>query len=229
MQDLLVEYNLIKIFKLIKMAEEIKRQTAYKCSIITLTNGVFIKKQGWESSYLMTEYGDFSRVNLMAVVVSKDDTSVVLDDGTGQISGRIFDKTEQMLPIVVGDVVLVVGRPRDFNSQIYLTIELIKKISPSWVAYRKKELSLIQKVRTSEDFPKIEKKMALEPEIVETHGSLGSKDKIAQLIKALDNGNGANIEDVLKLSGISNCEDFISDMMMRGEIFELKAGYVKLM
>ena len=210
------------------MAEEIKRQTAYKCSISTLNTGVFIKKQGWESSYLMTEYGDFSRVNIMAVVVSKDDTSCVLDDSTSQINGRMFDKTEQMLPIIIGDVVMIVGRPRDFNNQIYLTIELIKKISPSWVAYRKKELSLIQKIRKLDDLPKVEKKI-LEPEIIDNKSSLGSKDKVAQVIKALDTGNGANIEDVLRLSKIQNGEEIISDMMMRGEIFELKAGYIKLM
>lgn len=210
------------------MVEEIKRQTAYKCSIFSLVNGVFIKKQGWESSYLMTEYGDFSRVNILAVVVSKDDTSIVLDDGTGQISGRMFDNTEQMLPVVVGDVVIVIGRPRDFNNQTYLTIEIIKKISSSWVAYRKKELSMIQKIRTLEELPKVEKKI-LEPEIIETKSTLGSKDKIAQVIKALDKGEGANIEDVLKLSKVSDAEELISDMMMRGEIFELKAGYIKLM
>ncbi|MGV8086645.1 MAG: hypothetical protein ACP5N1_03370 [Candidatus Woesearchaeota archaeon] len=210
------------------MVEEIKRQTAYKCSIFSLVNGVFIKKQGWESSYLMTEYGDFSRVNILAVVVSKDDTSIVLDDGTGQISGRMFDNTEQMLPVVVGDVVIVIGRPRDFNNQTYLTIEIIKKISSSWVAYRKKELSMIQKIRTLEELPKVEKKI-LEPEIIETKSTLGSKDKIAQVIKALDKGEGANIEDVLKLSKVSDAEELISDMMMRGEIFELEAGYIKLM
>jgi hypothetical protein len=210
------------------MVEEIKRQTAYKCSISTLISGVFIKKQGWESSYLMTEYGDFSRVNVLAVVVSRDDTSVVLDDGTGQINGRMFDKTEQMIPIVVGSVVLVVGRPRDFNNQIYLTIELIKQISPSWVTYRKKELVLIKPIRKLDELPKIEKKV-LEPEIIENTSTLSSKDKISQLIKSLDKGEGASIEDVLRLSKISNGEDVISDMMMRGEIFELKAGYVKLM
>lgn len=210
------------------MVEEIKRQTAYKCSINSLNKGVFIKKQGWESSYLMTEYGDFSRVNIMAVVVSKDDTSCVLDDGTGQMNGRMFDKTEQMMPIVIGDVVMVVGRPRDFNGQIYLTIELIKKISSSWVAYRKKELSLIKKIRELNDLPQVEKKASV-PEIVESKSSIGSKDKIAQVIKALDKGEGANIEDVLRLSKISNGDELISDMMMRGEIFELKAGYIKLM
>lgn len=211
------------------MAEqEIKRQTAYKCTIATLDKGVFIKKQGWESSYLMTEYGDFSRINIMAVIVGKDANSVTLDDGTGQISGRMFEMTEQLENLSVGNVVLVIGRPREFNNKIYLTIEIIKRIEPGWVTYRRKELNLIKRIRELNDLPKIEKKNS-EPEIVENASTLSSKEKIAKLIKDLDRGSGASIDDVLKLSKISNGDELLSDMMLRGEIYESKAGYIKLM
>jgi RPA family protein len=208
--------------------QEIKRQTAYKCTISTLNNGVFVKKQGWESSYVMTEYGDFSRVNVMAVVVGKEDNSVTLDDGTGQINGRVFERVEQLLDINVGNVILVIGRPRDFNNKIYLTIEIIKRIESGWITYRRKELALIKKVREMNDLPKIERKN-LEPEIVENVSTLSSKDKIAKLIRDLDRGNGASIEDIVKLSKIMKGEELLSDMMMRGEIYESKAGHVRLM
>ena len=211
------------------MAEqEIKRQTAYKCTIATLNKGVFIKKQGWESNYLMTEYGDFSRVNIMAVIVGKDENSVTLDDGTGQISGRIFERTEQLEKIEVGSVVLVIGRPREFNNAIYLTIEIITTIEIGWIAYRKKELALIKKIREISDLPKTEKK-TLEPEIVESTGTINSKDRMTKLIRDLDKGDGASIDDVIKFSKITNGEELISDMMMRGEVYEAKAGYIKLM
>ena len=211
------------------MAEqEFKRQTAYKCNINTLNKGSFVKKEGWESNYLMTEYGDFSRINIMAVVVGKEENNLTLDDGTGQISGRLFERTEQIENINVGDVVLIIGRPREYNNRTYLTIELVKKIEPGWVAYRKKELTLIKKLREIEETPKLEKR-ALEPEIVENVSTLSSKEKIAKLIRELDRSDGASINDVLRLSKVSNGEELISDMMMRGEIYESKAGYVKLM
>jgi len=211
------------------MAEqEIKRQTAYKCNINTLNNGVFVKKQGWESNYLMTEFGDFSRVNLLAVVVGKEESGLTLDDGTGQISGRLFEKIEQLSNIQIGSVVLIIGRPREYNNKIYLTLEIVKNIDPGWIAYRKKELTLVEKIRTLNDLPKLEKK-ALEPEIIENTSTLGSKEKVAKLIKELDKGDGASINDVVKFSKISNGEDIISDMMMRGEIYESKAGHIRLM
>jgi RPA family protein len=211
------------------MAEqEIKRQTAYKCTIATLNKGVFIKKQGWESNYLMTEYGDFSRVSIIAVIVSKDENSVTLDDGTGQINGRVFERVEQLDKLDVGNVVLVIGRPREFNNTIYLTIEIINIIETGWISYRKKELTLIKKIREINELPKIEKK-ALEPEIIESASTVSSKDKMTKLIRDLDKGEGASIDDVIRFSKISNGEELISDMMMRGEVYESKAGYIKLM
>jgi len=208
--------------------QEIKRQTAYKCTIATLNKGMFVKKQGWESNYLMTEYGDFSRINIMAVVVEKNENSVTLDDGTGQISGRIFERTEQLSDINVGNVVLIIGRPREFNNKIYLTIEIIKRIEPGWVTYRRKELTLIKKIRELSELPKIEKRTP-EPEIVENPSTMSSKEKMAKLIKDLDRGDGASIDDVLKLSKVNNGEELISDMMLRGEVYESKAGHIKLM
>jgi RPA family protein len=211
------------------MAEqEIKRQTAYKCNIHTINTGILIKKQGWESNYLMTEYGDFSRINIIAVVVGKDENNVILDDGTGQISGRLFERIEQLTQITVGDIVLVIARPREYDNKMYLTIEIIKKTTPGWVIYRRKELLLIQKIRDLKEFQNIEKKSP-EADIVESSNTLNSKDKIAKLIKELDRGMGANIDDIIRLSKSSNSEDIISDMLMRGEAYESKAGYLKLM
>jgi RPA family protein len=211
------------------MAEqEIKRQTAYKCTIATLNKGVFVKKQGWESNYIMTEYGDFSRVSIIAVIVGKDENSVTLDDGTGQISGRVFERVEQLERLNVGNIVLVIGRPREFNNTIYLTIEIIRSIENGWIAYRKKELTLIKKIREISELPKVEKK-TLEPEIVESAGTLNSKDRMTKLIKDLDKGEGASIDDVIRFSKVANGEELISDMMMRGEVYEAKAGHIKLM
>jgi RPA family protein len=211
------------------MAEqEIKRQTAYKCTIATINKGAFVKKQGWESSYIMTEYGDFSRINIMAVVVGKDENSITIDDGTGQTSGRVFDRADQLSDIVIGNVVMIIGRPREYNGRIYLTIEIVKRIEPGWVTYRRKELMLIKKVRDISEIPVMEKKIH-EPQIVESSGTLSSKEKLAQLIKSLDRGDGASIDDVVKLSKVNNCEELLSDMMLRGEIYESKAGHVKLM
>jgi RPA family protein len=206
---------------------EFKRQIAYKCSINSLASGVFVKKPGWESNYVMTDYGDFSRVNIIAVIVAKDENSITLDDGTGQVIGRIFDNTDRLSDIDIGDLVLVIARPREFNSQLYLALEIIKKIgNKGWINYRKKELLLIQKVRNVDVLKKIEKP---EAEIVQNVSTVNSKERIIQIIKQLDAGSGTGIDDIIMLSKISNAEDIIQDMLLKGEIFEIKAGRLKLM
>jgi RPA family protein len=206
---------------------EFKRQIAYKCSINSLASGVFVKKPGWESNYMMTDYGDFSRVNIIAVIVAKDENSITLDDGTGQVIGRIFDNTDRLSDIDIGDLVLVIARPREFNSQLYLALEIIKKIgNKGWINYRKKELLLIQKVRNVDVLKKIEKP---EAEIVQNVSTVNSKERIIQIIKQLDAGSGTGIDDIIMLSKISNAEDIIQDMLLKGEIFEIKAGRLKLM
>ena len=59
--------------------------------------------------------------------------------------------------------------------------------------------------------------------------SFSPDERISKIIKELDRGDGASIDDVMRLSKVSNGEEIISDMMMRGEIYEAKAGYIKLM
>lgn len=210
------------------MAEEktdFKRQTAFKCSIENLNNGVFVKRPGWESSYLMTDYGDFSRVNIISVVVSKDENSLTIDDGTGQIVARVFDKPEMLVNINIGDPIILVARPREYNSQIYLTIDLVKKINDKgWIAYRKKELSLIKKIRKTE-----RQEIKKDAEIVESTSTMSSKERIISLIKELDNGEGSDIDEIIRFSKIKNAEDLIQDFILRGEVFELKPGKIKLM
>jgi RPA family protein len=204
--------------------QPIQRQTAYKCSIASLNKGIFVKKQGWEPSYVMTGYGDFSRINIIAVIISKEENSVTADDGTGSIMCRVFSNPEQLDRADIGDAVLIIGRPREFNNKIYVTLEIIRKVSNGWLNYRRKELLLLKKIRDMADFGKIP---VAEPEVVESTSTIDSKEKIIRLMNSLDSGNGASIEDIIKMSKVSNAEDILNDMVLKGEIFEIKPGQVK--
>ena len=52
-----------------------KRQVAVKTRINTLLKGEFIKKGGWEPSYIQKEKIKLSRVNLIATVISEREGS----------------------------------------------------------------------------------------------------------------------------------------------------------
>ena len=206
---------------------EIKRQTAYKCNITSIISGVFVKKEGWESNYIMTNFGDFSRVNIIAVIVEKNANAIILDDGTGRIDARMFENTTLLEGLTIGDIVLIIGRPREFNNQIYLTLEIVRKIThPGWIAYRKKELQLIRSVR---DVSTLKTTAPPEAETVESSGTINSKEKILKVIRELDTGQGAAIDDVIRKANIRAGEELITDLLLKGEIFEIRAGHIKLM
>jgi len=208
---------------------DIKRQIAYKCNIKELNKGVFVKRQGWESNYVMTDFGDFSRVNIIGVIVAKEDNVLTIEDGTGQITARTFNDLYKVMEINIGDLVLVIARPREFNNQLYLALEIIKKIdNKGWINYRKKELLLIKRIRNVE-LLKDSKSTANEPEIVENVSTLNSKERMINFIKQLDSGSGASIDDIMTVSKIKNAEDIIQDMLLKGEVYEVKAGKIKLM
>ena len=103
-----------------------QRQTAYKIPINELLNNLYIEQQGWDPNYIQIKDKHVSRINLMATVVDKQVSSTLatltLDDSTGIIQARYFnDDVKKIADINTGDAILIIGRPRKFNDQIFIT------------------------------------------------------------------------------------------------------------
>ena len=91
---------------------------------------------------------DISRVNVIATLVDKVEKpnyiSSIIDDGTGSISLRGFENKNIFSKVDVGDIVLVIGKVREFNNEKYLIPEIIKKVNNvQWVDIRKLEEVLV--------------------------------------------------------------------------------------
>ena len=106
------------------MANEIRRLVAYKAKISSLLNGQYFKEEGWASNYILAEDGrKLSRVNVIGIVVAKnlDQNAnygeILIDDGSAKISLRSFEKNEALENAKIGDIVLVIGRPREFGNE----------------------------------------------------------------------------------------------------------------
>ena len=223
---------------------EVKRQTAYKCSIKQILEGSYIQRPGWDPNFIQLGPLQISRVNLMAVVVSKDGNSTTIDDGTGQIQAMSFGE-QKFMDFNIGDVVMIIGRPREYNQKRFVAPEIIRKIDDSrWVEYRQKELEVQR-----QEFPEIEHALQeketkseekeeheeqtkqkatippFEDEVVENNYA----SIILSTIKKLDNGDGAGIQDVIKQSKLEKADKFIHDLLNEGEIFEIRAGKLKIL
>ncbi|HHE36566.1 MAG TPA: hypothetical protein ENL16_02000 [Candidatus Woesearchaeota archaeon] len=201
---------------------QIKRETAVICMINDLLRGSFIRTEGWNPSYFSTEIGDVSRVSLMGVVVSKDASgNVVIDDSSGRILLRSFENNA-FHDLNIGDLIMVIGRPRVYNEEKYVLPEIIKKMDHKWGAYRQLQLKLLRK---KTGLRKKEARILVKEE----KQPINHFQKIIEFIKDLDAGEGADIEEVKKRSGAPNAEELINKLIEEGEIFEVKAGKLKVL
>ena len=123
-----------------------KRQVACIVSINTLIQGKYIRQDGWQPNYILTkDNNEISRVNLMGVIIdiSLDNKSFLVDDGTGNIQVRAFEEIKQLKDIQMGDIVNIIGKPREFNDDKYIIPEIVKKVEDKrWVDVWKKRLSI---------------------------------------------------------------------------------------
>ncbi|PIN71963.1 hypothetical protein COV22_04410, partial [Candidatus Woesearchaeota archaeon CG10_big_fil_rev_8_21_14_0_10_47_5] len=214
------------------MAEFQKRQTAYKVRIAGILNGSYVRKEGWQPNYVTTPSGRrVSRVNIIATVVSKTDEgdAFVLDDGSGVITLRSFGPDSAIGPeLGVGQTLLVVGRVREFSSQKYLIPEIIRGIDDMrWIRQRQLEIELqsIKGLDKPEASEESEEAHAVVDE--ETVNQNTPSQRIYEIVKTLDSGEGADFEGVIARAaseGITSPEKLIQSLIEGGEIFQVRAG-----
>ncbi|MFH0869945.1 MAG: hypothetical protein V1866_02720 [archaeon] len=201
---------------------QIKRETAIICTIKDILSGSFVKTEGLTPSYFSTDRGNVSRANIIGVIVNGDADGTVVDDGTGRILLRSFDQHPGVSEKEIGTLVMIIGRPRVFNEQKYIVPEIIKKINPKWGEFRKAYLEI------NHVNPALFKKEVRVP-VKEESPTVNPYQKIIEFIKDLDVGNGADINDVMKRSGIPAAEELIRKLIEEGEVFEIRPGKLKLL
>jgi RPA family protein len=205
-----------------------KRQIAYKVSVNDILDGQYIKEEGWSPNHIkLTDGRDIARVNLIGVVVDKpigenvSQQNILVDDGSANISLRLFEDNKLFENINLGDPILIIGRPREFGTERYIVPEIIRKIENSnWIKLRKLELG--NKEEKVEE-KKIEVYDTNEEEVIEEDGD------IISLIKKLDKGDGADFNEIVEKCGKENGEKIINNMIKIGELFEIKPGKIKVL
>jgi RPA family protein len=207
-----------------------KRQIAYKVCVKDILNGRYVKEEGWQPNYIEANGNKISRVNLIGTIVLKnDDESAVLDDGGGKIPLRVFEDKGFFKNLDVGDVILLIGRPREFGSEKYIMPEIVKKIDDAgWVKVRKLELGLGRNF-ASEKEEAIDNRDAVESVEEVVDGGESLSDKVFKVVKEFDKGDGARVEDVLEGIKEEGVEEAINKLLEGGEIFEVAPGKLKVL
>lgn len=183
-------------------------------------------------------------------------SSLSVDDGSGVIDVRCFEN-DLLSGFSIGEVVNIIGKVRMFGNSNYVACELISKVDDlAWVELRKLELknNVLPEIKKVEEpqneivLP--EKKSVVEEEIIveevssvkdketdavseekaeEPKPELTPVEKVLEIIRTNDQGQGVDIEDIITESGSTDCEKIINSLLAEGDIFEVKPGRVKVL
>jgi hypothetical protein len=115
--------------------------TAVKLYIKHIIEGMY------DGSHLDTIFGTVSEVRIFGTLVDTfvtDDetyTSLTVDDGTETIRIKGWRRdVERLKQFNIGDIVDIVGKIREYNDEIYLSPQIISKITPNRWILRELEL-----------------------------------------------------------------------------------------
>ena len=200
-----------------------KRQVAYKARVSDILNSGFAKDD-MSAGYIKLNGLNVSRVNVIASIILKSGdgmsyNSAMIDDGTGKIILRTFENTNLFSGVDVGDIVLVVGKIRVYNNERYIFPEIVKKLEKTeWMSLRKIELK--------DNI--IEADNLAAGEIVEDTIQ-NTNQEVYTLIKRLDSGEGASIEEVISESKNPDAEKIIGRLLENGDVFEIRPGKLKVL
>ena len=206
--------------------EEKKRQIAYKIWISNILNDKFVKQEGWDPNFIEVNGYKVARVNIIANVIGKyqadNYSSIVLDDGSSAIRVKAWgDDIKKLESVNIGDIILIIARPKEFNNERYLIPEVVKKIKdPNW--------ELLRKIELLKEFGKLEINEIKHEE--ENTVILGEKQKILNIIEKHDKGEGVKIEDIVYISSMNEDDVLktIKELLQWGEVYENKPNHVKV-
>lgn len=236
-----------------------KRMPAVKVRIKDIVMGKFFfgNAEELKPAYVITRFGQkVCRVNILATVVDKfvneaeTYATISLDDGTEAIRAKLFrERVRLAKEIEVGDLVIVIGKLKQFNSEIYVNAEIVRKVSdPNYEMYRKLEIlrelrnlgELVKKVKelkdklTEDEFREELKRIGLDEEsarvIIESEREeVDYKPTVLELIEKLDEGDGVEISKLFEVLSLPEevVESVITDLLASGYLYEPEPGKFK--
>jgi RPA family protein len=237
------------------MNQKFNRLTAFPTLISDIYKYEFKKGEGeWDPSYLDFGHRKVSRVVLVGTIVDNrvaEANTVTVDDGSGTIDVREFADENKVRRLLekqqIGDIILIIGRIREYNSQRYILPEIVKNTEAAWARYNLMKAKIENKrhnkdeviIRTPEvlapkkDVPKINtEELEVKEEPIDDKPIdqiINKADIVLKIISEEDKGDGVDIIEVVDKSMLDNCEQIVNDLLASGDLFMVKPGRVKVL
>jgi hypothetical protein len=194
-----------------------KRNIAYKMRIGDVLKG---KPMMDEGKFLFLELGDkkIVRINVLANCVDKfvqdgekKYASLTIDDASGQIRLKAFGEDIEILKeIMQGDTLQIIGNVREWNGELYMIPEVVKKVDPRWLLVRKLEIQNARKDLPSDDNSPL-------------------KDMVMQKIKTAEADGGIDIDSIIMDTEASPdlINEEIKKLLEEGLVYEPRPGRLR--
>jgi len=196
-----------------------KRNIAYKLRIGDVLKGVPMMDEG---KFLFLELGDRKvvRVNILANCVDKfiqegerQFGSLTVDDASGQLKLKVFgEDIDRVKSIMQGDTLQIIGNMREWNGEIYMIPEVVKKVDARWLLVRKLEIQNARK-----DLP------------VDEKGGNSLKNQVLDKIKGAEADGGIDRETLVMDVEASPeaIEGEVKKLLEDGLIYEPRPGRLR--
>ncbi|MBT3985480.1 hypothetical protein HOD38_05230 [archaeon] len=214
------------------MAEEpqVRRQTAYKVWIRSLktTKG---EVDAGGLVYLPIKGKKVVRVNLIASVIDRFDSGnysmLMIDDGSDSIQLKVWGEDAWLLEgKQVGDMVLVSGRLGEYQEEVYVRPEIVKKLdSYDWALLRR--LELIKEYGVPDKREKVEVVEKEHKEESEVEPSLAIREKVVSLIEKYDEAEEERLVSEIGLPK-EQVDKAIQELLKEGEVYMPRPGYLRM-
>jgi RPA family protein len=244
------------------MAEK-KRLVAERVRICDIVNGVFFhgSKEEMRASYVITAFGEkISRVNVIGsvtdVFLSENGNygSVTVDDGTATVRAKVFgDGVSLIKDVAAGNLVLVVGKVKEYNGEIYVNAEIVRRIEdPNYENLRKLEIlkrlkekkKMVEEIRGLVDqmsdeelneharkkYGLNEESLRVVRENLKVVKEIDYKPRILEMIKSMDKGDGVEVSKIFEVVDLPEklVENAINELSESGALYEPRVGILKV-
>ena len=207
-----------------------ERMTAKMVSLSEIASGEWVHQDGMEPSYVVLKNKEkVSRVRVMATVVSKfssDDGnfgSLTIDDGTDTLRAKSFKDLSLIEKVEPGALVEVIGKIREYNSEIYIMPEIMKAVNdPNKFILRKLEL-----IKRKQSLPKENETESRSGPENPMEQKAGFRKNIISIIEA--EKDGIEYALLIEKSGKSEeeVEPIVNDILSEGICYEPTPGKIK--
>ena len=206
----------------------IQRMTALKVNISDIVNGQWVKKEGFEPSFIISPSGEeISRARILGTVVGKfiaedgNFASMTIDDSTDTIRAKTFKTAKPIDTIEIGDSIDIIGKVREYNAEIYMIPEIVKKITDH-------NFELLRKLEVAQKLKKPQSQKTGQSVIQE---QTVDRDLLRKNIISFisSNDDGVTYASVVENTAApeKDIETIINDLLAEGICYEPTPGKIK--